>query len=129
MAVVYYSCLDEKWKDDNLDILESTKNNSLSIILTEITKQEVLPTYIKENNENLEKICSMKSLSDLDEIIQDLSDKSMILVHIKSENSIYSEPQYIAITGYDKSTDSFILKDPYLHTTKYNKAVKQGLCK
>jgi len=130
MTVVYYSCLNEiQDKNDLNSILNATKDASLSIILSEITKQELTQNYIKENNENLDKICTMKQLSNLDDVIQVLSSNSMILTHIKSENTVYSIPQYIAITGYDKDTDSFILRDPYLYTTKYNKAVKQNLVK
>jgi len=128
MSAVYYSCLDKRWVDDNFDLLKATQESSFAMILTILTNQEVLPTFFKTDNISINDHCFIEKLSTIDEIIQNLDDGKLITV-ITSKNPIYTNKQYIVITRYGKDTETFTVKDPYLYTTKYSKAVKQGLLK
>jgi len=130
MSTVYYSCLDKRWDtESNFDLLKVTRDAALAILLTILTKQEVLPTFFKNNNLNLNDICCIERLTDIKNIIEELNNGNLILVSTHSNGYIYEHDQYIAITAYNKDEDTFILKDPYLYTTKYSDAIKKGLLK
>jgi len=128
MKTVYYSCFNELWKD-SFNTVELTKRISIAMIVSTFLEQEFLPTDFRlDNIKDLTNECFIATKqTEINEIIELLEKGEKILMFVKSENSLYKESQYLAIMDYDKEANSFIVLDPFLTTTKYNKAAKQGL--
>jgi len=134
MTEFYHSYFDERWNKEksknDIDISEITSNLSISMCLSILFKQEILPTEFINNDlfGIIEKYkLYMTKLENINEIITQLKIGNPIVVNIHSSNAVYNKKQSLVITSFDESTNTFSIKDPYLYTTKYTKAIKENL--